>query len=129
MKHIEIKNIPYFANVLVATRDPHISMVIQPKNVREQFRVEQNNQTLYFDYEDDDDVLIRIRCTYWKQVEVETFLLASNTLNTIIMKRDERTVNVDQNTGQIDIRYNVPLDVVEELELEIQRNLCTFITI
>jgi len=85
MKYIEIKNIPYLANILVAKRpfEPHIGIPTQ--NVIDLFRVYMNGQTLYFDCENDEAIIIRVRCSYWEQLEILTQFLPSDELSSFEM--------------------------------------------
>jgi hypothetical protein len=95
MKHLEIKGIPFMANVLVAT-EPDTAYLSLPKdNIRELFRVDVNNQTLYFDFEDDDRAIVRIRKSFWKPIEISSWLLTHGEVFSLEMIRDSlRSVHV-----------------------------------
>lgn len=88
MKYVEIKNIPFMANILVATEPGATYLGIPKNNIRELFRVDVDDQTLYFDFEDDDKVIVRVRKAFWKPLEINSWLLTPGEMFSIEMVRD-----------------------------------------
>ena len=77
------------ANVLVATEPGTAYLGIPKNNIRELFRVDIDKQTLYFDFEDDDNAIVRIRRSFWKPVQISSWALTPNEMFTMVMARDE----------------------------------------
>jgi len=76
------------ANVLVATEPGTAYLGLPKDNVRELFRVDVDDQTLYFHFEDDDKVIVRVRKSYWKPIEISSWLLTPDEIFTVEMVRD-----------------------------------------
>ena len=77
------------ANVLVATEPGTAYLGIPKDNIRELFRVYMDGQTLYFDFEDDDNAIVRIRRAFWKPVQICSWSLNRDETFTLEMVRDE----------------------------------------